>query len=109
MESSALLDLSAVLASLPCASAPVIAMGDLNAHTASAVLDLAGHTPPPHSQPHHQHPGALLHLAAEVGVFIATSYFAASHSATSLGSCGTPLSTSVVNYTLASPAAYSLI
>ena len=50
-----------------------------------------------------------MYLAAEVGVFIATGSFVASHSVNSLGSCGTPLSTSVVDYTLASLAAYSLI
>ena len=85
-------------------------MGDLNARTASAVLDLAGQPPRHTVDPTLNTQGhALLRLVAEVGVFIATGSFVASHSASSLGSCGTPLSTSVVDYTLASPAAYSLI
>ena len=110
VESSALADLSAVLASLPCASAPVLAMGDLNARIASAIPDLAGHPPRHTIDPTITTRGrGLLRLAAEVGVFIATGTFAASHSATSLGSCSTALPTSVVDYTLASPAAYSLI
>ena len=110
VESSALVDLSAVLTSLPCASAPVLVMGDLNARTASAIPDLAGHPPRHTVDPKLDTRGrALLRLAAEVGVFIATGTFAASHSATSLGSCRTALPTSIVDYTLASPAAYSLI
>ena len=110
LESSALVDLRAVLASLPCASAPVVAMGDLNARTAATVPDLAGHPPRHTVDPTLNTRGrALLRLATDVGVFIATGTFAASHSATSLGSCSTPLSTSIVDYTLASPAAYSLI
>ena len=110
VESSALVDLRAVLASLPCASAPVVAMGDLNARTAAAVPDLDGHPPRHTVDPTLNTRGcALLRLAADVGVFIATGTFAASHSATSLGSCGTPLFTSIVDYTLASRAAYSLV
>ena len=110
VESSALVDLRAVLASLPCASAPVVAMGDLNARTAAAVPDLAGHPPRHTVDPTLNTRGrALLRLATDVGVFIATGTFAASHSATSLGSCPHPLPTSIVDYTLASPAAYSLV
>ena len=110
VESSALVDLRAVLASLPCASAPVVAMGDLNARTAAAVPDLDGHPPRHTVNPTLNTQGrALLCLATDVGVFIATGTFAASQSATLLGFCGTPLSTSIVDYTLASPAAYSLI
>ena len=63
-------------------------------HTVDPTLNTQGH--------------ALLRLATEVGVFIATGTFVASHSATLLGSCGTPLPTSIVDYTLASLAAYSL-
>ena len=64
-------------------------------HTVDPTLNTRGH--------------ARLRLAAEVGVFIATDSFAASHLVTSLGSCGTPLSISIVDFTLASLAAYSLI
>ena len=72
--------------------------------------DLDGHPPRHMIDPILNTQGCeFLHLAADVGVFIATGTFAASHSATSLGSCSTPLSTSIVDYTLASPAAYSLI
>ena len=85
-------------------------MGDLNAHTAPAFPDLAGHAPLPTVDPTLNTWGcALLHLAAEVDVFIATDSFAASHSATLLGSCGNPLPASIVDYNLACTAAYSLI
>ena len=85
-------------------------MGDLNAHTASAIPDLAGHPPRHTVDPTLNIRGhALFNLVAEVGVFTATGSFVASHSATLLGSCGNPLSTSIVDFTLASLAAYSLI
>ena len=110
VESSVLLDLHVVLASLPCASDLVLAMGDLNACTALAIPDFDGHPPHHTVDPTLNTRGrALLHLAADVGVFIAAGTFAASHSATLFGSCSNPLPTSIADYTLASPADYSLV